>query len=115
MTAIVPGELLTDSRADLLAERLRVVGQALRIKLIDHLARQPTTVQELVDALATSQQNVSQHLGILQRAGIVTRQKEGTRVRYELVDPHILPLLEQAEASLAHQLNQLTREIEPTE
>jgi DNA-binding transcriptional ArsR family regulator len=104
---------LTDRRADLIAERLRVLGQPLRVKLLDRLATQAITVQELVGSLETTQQNVSQHLGILQRAGIVARHKEGTRVRYELVDPHIVPLLERAESSLAHHLGQLTEQIKP--
>jgi DNA-binding transcriptional ArsR family regulator len=95
---------LSDRAANLIAGRLRVLGQPLRIKLVDRLAIRATTVQELVDALGTTQQNISQHLGILRRAGIVARQKEGTRVRYRLADPNILPILERAEANLAHQL-----------
>lgn len=104
---------LTNRRAELIAERLRVLGQPLRIKLVNRLAIQPTTVQELVEMLETTQQNVSQHLGILQRAGILTRHKEGTRVRYELVDPHVLPLLGQVEASLAYNVGELAEQIEP--
>ncbi len=92
-----------------------MLGQPLRVKLLDRLATQTQaiTVQELVGSLETTQQNVSQHLGILQRAGIVARHKEGTRVRYELVDPRIVPLLERAESSLAHHLGQLTEQIKP--
>jgi DNA-binding transcriptional ArsR family regulator len=58
-------------------------------------------VQELVDELGTTQQNISQHLGILRRAGIVSREKEGTRVRYQVADAGIVPILERTEASLA--------------
>jgi DNA-binding transcriptional ArsR family regulator len=92
---------LTDPAANLIAERLRVLGQPLRVKLVDRLAIRATTVQELVDALGTTQQNISQHLDVLRRAGIVARQKEGTRVRYQIADPGILPILERTEASLA--------------
>jgi DNA-binding transcriptional ArsR family regulator len=97
----------------LIAERLRLLGQPLRVKLVDRLAARTTSVQELVDTLETTQQNISQHLGILQRAGVVARHKEGTRVRYELIDPHVLQLLECAEASLARQLDELSELIEP--
>jgi DNA-binding transcriptional ArsR family regulator len=96
---------LTDLAANLIAERLRVLGQPLRVKLVDRLAIRATTVHELVDALGTTQQNISQHLGILRRAGLVARQKEGTHVRYQLADPAILPILERTEASLARQLS----------
>jgi DNA-binding transcriptional ArsR family regulator len=94
---------VTDRSAGLIAERLRVLGQPLRVKLIDHLAARTTTVQELVEALGTTQQNISQHLGILRRAGIVARHKQGTHVHYQLDDPNILPILELAQASSIRQ------------
>ncbi len=103
-----------DLKAELIAERLQVVGQPLRVKLVDRLAARASTVQELVATLQTTQQNVSQHLGILHRAGVVSRHKEGTHVRYELVDPHVLLMLELAQASLAHRLDELTLLIEPS-
>jgi DNA-binding transcriptional ArsR family regulator len=102
MVALQP---LSDLAADLIAERLRVLGQPLRVKLVDRLALRETTVQELVDALGTTQQNISQHLRILRREGIVARHKEGTRVRYQLTDPGILSILERTEASLTQQLS----------
>jgi DNA-binding transcriptional ArsR family regulator len=92
---------LTDLAAHLIAERLRVLGQPLRVKLVERLAIRATTVQELVDAPGTTQQNISQHLGVLRRAGMVARRREGTRVRYQLADPGILPILERTEASLS--------------
>jgi DNA-binding transcriptional ArsR family regulator len=94
---------LTGRAASLIAERLRVLGQPMRVKLIDRLATETTTVQELVDALGTTQQNISQHLDILRRAGIVARHKEGTHVRYELDDPNVIPILELAQASAIRQ------------
>jgi DNA-binding transcriptional ArsR family regulator len=92
---------LTDGAANVIAERLRVLGQPLRVKLVDRLAVETTTVQELVDALGTTQQNISKHLGVLRRAGVVVGHKAGTRVRYRLASPDIVPILERAEASLA--------------
>jgi DNA-binding transcriptional ArsR family regulator len=102
---MVTSQPLTDLAANLIAERLRVLGQPLRIKLVDRIAIRETRVQELVEALGTTQQNISQHLGILRRAGIVAREKQGTRVRYQLADPSILPILERTEASLAQRLS----------
>jgi DNA-binding transcriptional ArsR family regulator len=92
---------LTDGAANVIAERLRVLGQPLRVKLVDRLAIRETTVQELVDSLGTTQQNISKHLGVLRRAGVVVGHKAGTRVRYRLASPDIVPILERAEASLA--------------
>jgi DNA-binding transcriptional ArsR family regulator len=50
------------------------------VKLVGRLAAQPKTVQELVSTLEATQQSRSQHLGILQRADIVSRNKEGMRI-----------------------------------
>lgn len=104
---------MPDSLVELVAARLRVLGQPLRIRVIDHLMRGSATVQELADALGVVQQNVSQHLNILHQAGILTRCREGSRVRYALDDPHVLPLFEQAAASIAYQAEDLVRRIEP--
>jgi len=54
---------------ELIAERLRVLGQLLRVKLVARLATKARIGQELVKALETTQQNISQPLGILQRGG----------------------------------------------
>jgi DNA-binding transcriptional ArsR family regulator len=50
------------------AERLRVLGQPVRLRLIEALTAGPSTPQELSEVLGTSQQNVSKHLLVLYRA-----------------------------------------------
>jgi ArsR family transcriptional regulator len=96
---------LSDPVVELLAERLTAFAQAFRIQLIDHLDhRGEASVQELADTLGATQQNVSKHLGVLRRAGIVARRRDGVYVRYRIVDPDALALLEQAALGVARQL-----------
>ena len=64
-------------------------GQPVRIRLIDRFADGGATVQELMDAVCAAQQNVSQHLGILRRAGCLIRRRHGISLRYELADQHV--------------------------
>lgn len=85
---------LPEPLVDLIAQRFRVIGEPMRIRLLDALREGPASVNELTDALGASQQNVSKHLGILAAAGIVSRSKDGTRVRYEIVDPTVFELCE---------------------
>jgi DNA-binding transcriptional ArsR family regulator len=59
------------------AERLRVLGQPVRLRLIEQLTAGPSTPMELSEVIGTSQQNVSKHLLALYRAGVVTRRPEG--------------------------------------
>ncbi len=95
--------------AELAAQRLRILGQAMRIRLIGELERGERTIQEIAEALATTQQNVSQHLGILHSAGILSREKKGSRVSYKLVDPHIAAIIDLVLESLAHHSDQLAQ------
>jgi DNA-binding transcriptional ArsR family regulator len=112
MSVYPPGdEGLTDALLELVARRLHAIANPTRIRLITHLEREPATVQELTDELATTQQNVSKHIGLLYQTGIVTRRKEGNRVRYVLSDYTACRLVKQATASVtayAEELAQIT-------
>lgn len=70
-----------------MANRLQLLGQPIRIRLVERLeARGEMTVQALADELNATQQNVSRHLNLLARAGVLTRRQEGRTVLYELAD-----------------------------
>ena len=55
-----------------------------RLELLDLLAQAPRTVDDLARASEQSMANTSQHLQALHAAGMVTRTREGTSVRYAL-------------------------------
>jgi DNA-binding transcriptional ArsR family regulator len=107
-----PNTPAADPLVELVAQRLRVLGQPLRIKLLQALCEQPATVQELATGVGAVQQNVSQHLSILNQAGILTRHKDGTHVEYALADPHVIPLIDAAIASLARHSDELAKLME---
>lgn len=98
---------LPDALIELIAQRFRVIGEPMRIRILDRLREQPMTVNELTEALSASQQNVSKHLGILYQAGVLGRTKEGNRVRYSIVDESVLRLCEEVCGGLRQQLAEL--------
>jgi len=98
---------LPDPLVELIAQRFRVIGEPMRIKVLDRLREGPATVGELTEALGASQQNVSKHLGVLHQAGIVSRTKEGTSVRYAIADDTVFALCEQVCGGLGDQLAEL--------
>lgn len=61
---------LPDALVELIAERFRAIGEPTRIRMLDHLRQGEASVQDLALALGSSQQNVSKHLALLQRAGV---------------------------------------------
>jgi DNA-binding transcriptional ArsR family regulator len=85
---------LPEALVELIAQRFRVIGEPMRIRLLDALRDGPLTVNELTEALGASQQNVSKHVGVLAQAGIVAREKEGNRVRCSIADESIFELCE---------------------
>jgi len=92
---------------DLVAQRFRVLGEPMRIKLLDRLRDGEATVGELQTALGASQQNVSKHLGILAAAGMVSRTKRGTSVVYAISDESVFDLCDQVCGGVRRQLSQL--------
>lgn len=98
---------LPDPLIDLIAERFRVIGEPMRIRLLDALRDGEASVGELTERLGASQQNVSKHLGVLHQAGIVRRAKEGTFVNYSIADDSVFDLCEQVCGGLRHQVTEL--------
>lgn len=95
---------LPDPLIELIAQRLRVVGELMRIKLVDQLRDGDPTVQELADRVGAVRQNVSKHLGAYIGLESSSGARSETNVSYTLADPAALELLETAAKSLAHQL-----------
>lgn len=79
-----------------LFEAISVMGKAFasprRLELLDLLAQAPRSVEELAGASGQSMANTSQHLQALHAAGMVTRTREGTRIRYAIADDQALAL-----------------------
>src|SRR5919206_1888696 len=86
------------SRAEKTAlfEAIALMGKAFasatRLELLDLLAQGPRTVDDLARASGQSTANTSQHLQALHAAGVVTRTREGTSVRYSLAGDEVLEL-----------------------
>jgi len=97
---------------ELISRRFRVVGEPMRIRLLDRLRDGEATVGQLSDALDASQQNVSKHLAVLADAGILGRRKDGNHVYYRIVDEGVLTLCEDVCGSLQEQLRSLSALVE---
>jgi DNA-binding transcriptional ArsR family regulator len=98
---------LPDALVELIAQRFRVIGEPMRIRLLDRLRDGSATVQELTVATGSTQQNASKHLGVLLQAGIVRRERQGNFARYEIVDNSVFALCEQVCGGLRRQLDEL--------
>jgi rhodanese-related sulfurtransferase/predicted transcriptional regulator len=100
-----------------LFEAIALMGKAfaspVRLELLDLLAQAPRSVEELAQASGQSTANASQHLQALHAAGMVTRTREGTRVRYEIAGDDALRLwlaLRDASAARLAEVERASRE-----
>lgn len=85
---------LPDLLVEEIARRFRVIGEPMRIRILDRLREGEASVGELTDALGTTQQNASKHLAVLHENGIVTRRRSGNRALYAIADDSVLALCE---------------------
>jgi DNA-binding transcriptional ArsR family regulator len=108
----VPPQPLPPELVDLIARRFRVIGEPMRIRLLDRLREGEASVNELTDALGASQQNVSKHLTVLADAGILGRRKHGNHVYYRIVDQSVFALCDEVCGSVHQQLRELGALIE---
>ena len=100
---------LPEALVDLIAQRFRIIGEPMRIRLLDALRDGPLTIHELTEALGASQQNISKHVGVLAQAGIVAREKDGNRVRCSIADESIFQLCELVCGGLREHVAELDR------
>ncbi len=75
------------------ARAMKAIAHPLRLEILCVLSDQEVSVQDIVDAVGTSQSNISQHLAILREKGILRTRKEANRVYYAVSDKRTLQLI----------------------
>ncbi len=88
------------------AELFKALGHPARIRVLEVLADGERSVSELQPLVGIESSHLSQQLGILRRAGLVTGRKVGVSVIYSLADPLLADLLAVAKQLLISSLVQ---------
>ncbi|MCK7616012.1 metalloregulator ArsR/SmtB family transcription factor [Roseibium sediminicola] len=78
------------------------LSSAARRKILAYLAHSSLTAGEIADRFDMSKPSISQHLGVLESAGLVRKEKRGQYVHYSIV-----------QESLANTLNSYVQEVCP--
>jgi ArsR family transcriptional regulator len=69
------------------AQGLRAIAHELRLGVLCHLLNGPMCVHELMDVTGASQSNLSQHLSKMRMLGLLTNEKRGQQVYYQIANP----------------------------
>ncbi|HEY9033844.1 MAG TPA: metalloregulator ArsR/SmtB family transcription factor [Pseudomonadales bacterium] len=81
---------------------LRSLSHEDRLLLLCQLSQQELCVSELEDKLDIHQPNLSQHLGILRRNGLITPRRDGKHIYYHVSDPAVLAMLQTLYRQFCH-------------
>ena len=71
------------------AECLRVLAHPHRLRMIQMLLSGTYTVSELAESCELPTAMASEHLRLMQRCGLLDSEKEGRKVFYRVVEPHL--------------------------
>src|SRR4030042_1404041 len=83
-------EKIQEMKADILS----AMAHPIRLKIIEKLRQGPCCVCRIIPYVGGEQSNVTHHLAILKRAGILSSEKKGLEVWYEVTDPVIFEILD---------------------
>ena len=92
------------------AELFKALGHPARVRVLEVLVDGERTVGELQPLVGIESSHLSQQLGVLRRAGLVSARREGSSVHYTLRDPLVADLLAVARQFLLATLTE-TREL----
>lgn len=91
------------------AEILKALGHPLRVATVDLLKDGPQCVCVIAEQIGAERSNLSRHLAVMLKAGVLTSRKEGLQVYYELRTPCIINFLNCAVQTLKHNISEDAR------
>jgi DNA-binding transcriptional ArsR family regulator len=92
------------------ADLFKALAHPARVRVLELLADGEQSVGQMQPLVGVELSHLSQQLGVLRRAGLVTARREGSAVFYAISDPLVVELLGVAKQLLLHSLD-ATREL----
>ena len=90
--------------AEIKAELFKALGHPGRVRILEVLCEQERTVTELIPLVGLESSHLSQQLGVLRRAGVVSSRRDGSTVTYAPVSEEVAELLAVAKRFLLNGL-----------
>lgn len=77
---------------DVVARYFLLLSERTRLKILHSICNDERSVGAIVAATGATQTNVSRHLALMHRAGVVSRRREGSTVYYRVTDPEFVEI-----------------------
>ena len=91
---------------ELAAELFGVLATPMRLRILSALCDREKSVSQLLQEIQTTQPNLSQHLNLLYRAGVLAKRKEGTQVIYRVQSEKAVTLCRMVCTQIAIEMNE---------
>ncbi len=102
----------SDQLLEKIADRLKAMADPMRLRILHVLQNGEQCVTDILGQVGGSQANVSKHLSVLRRVGLVECRREGVNVFYRIEDPAVFAICSTVCDSLERQVNEDKLEIE---
>ena len=93
------------------AEIFKALAHPTRLRILELLMGGERCVCEIYAALGQEQPNVSKHLNLMRRAGILHCRKEGVRILYSIKNPEVLEILRHTDTILEREVEEYLRPV----
>ena len=84
--------IASDELLNRIAEVLKAMADPTRLKILHSLHQGERCVSDILASVGGSQANVSKHLSVLKRAGLVDCRREGLNVFYRIIDEGVFTI-----------------------
>jgi len=91
---------------ELAAELFAVLAAPMRLRVLSALCEHEKSVNELLAEIDTTQPNLSQHLAVLYRTGVLAKRKEGAQVIYRVQSEKAVALCRSVCTQIAIELDE---------
>ena len=93
------------------AELCKVLSSPARLEILNMLRDGRKSVGELIKITGYGQANISQHLAVMKRNGVVNFEREGNNVYYSLADAKIIRAFDIIREMLGERLKKELKEV----
>mgnify|MGYP006359873651 FL=1 len=105
---------IEDQVFDSVAELFSVLSTPIRLRIISAVCNGEKNVSELLAEIETTQPNMSQHLAMLYRSGVLSKRRDGTQIYYRLQSERVATLCRAVCTQVAIELDSVAH-VEPSD
>jgi DNA-binding transcriptional ArsR family regulator len=91
---------------DLVASYFSMLSEPTRLRIMHAICEEERTVSQIVEELDATQTNISRHLNLMHRNGLLARRKDGNQVYYRAADPAMVDICRSVCDRIAAQLDE---------